>query len=86
MDKQRQIGEFPQGGIVDSKNLLSLGYCCGTKDYMSNKQFQKFQNLNSGLNTALSPNISTDIKIDFSIHPDNVEEIVQRIIDSIKKV
>jgi len=86
MDKQRQIGEFPQGGIVDSKNLLSLGYCCGTKDYMSNKQFQKFQNLNSGLNTALSPNISTDIKIDFSIHPDNVEEIIKKIQDIIEKV
>jgi hypothetical protein len=88
IDKQRQINEIPQGGIVNDKNLLSLGYCCHSDSILSKGQFKCFNGLiNTMSNIVPTFNTSGDIKINFECTPDMQEEIVKKIIDElIKKV
>jgi hypothetical protein len=50
MDKQRQIDEIPQGGIVNNSGMLSLGYCNLIKndkpEYILNPtQIKQFEDL-----------------------------------------
>jgi hypothetical protein len=87
IDKQRQINEIPQGGIVDTKNIPYLGFYQGTESYMSKEQFKKFQKLADTISNISVPTINSfgSISINFDYTPDMQEEIVKKIIKELEK-
>jgi len=86
MDKQRQIDEIPQGGIVNDSEMLSLGYC-HNDSILSKGQCKGFKELANRMSNVNIPTINSSgaININFEYTPDAIEEIVKNIIDELAK-